>query len=147
MSVITELFENYDHIPLEFRRQLLMMRELDERSNSKEVLEVLIGFRTYRGKGENQKGTPKKASRWIGRRGGATNQFISNIQDIIPILFICHLFVNQDDYQYLLYQISVLLIVKFYKLKPLLPCKLHFYDEFYRGVWTSNYQFCLWLLW
>jgi hypothetical protein len=35
MSVITELFENYDHIPLEFRRQLLMMRELDERSNSK----------------------------------------------------------------------------------------------------------------
>lgn len=33
MSVITELFENYDHIPLEFRRQLLMMRELDERSN------------------------------------------------------------------------------------------------------------------
>lgn len=37
MSVITELFENYDHIPLEFRRQLLMMRELDEVSNSKEV--------------------------------------------------------------------------------------------------------------
>jgi len=36
MSVITELFENYDHIPLEFRRQLLMMRELDEVSNSKE---------------------------------------------------------------------------------------------------------------
>jgi hypothetical protein len=35
MSVITELFENYDHIPLEFRRQLLMMRELDDLSNSK----------------------------------------------------------------------------------------------------------------
>jgi hypothetical protein len=41
MSVITELFENYDHIPLEFRRQLLMMRELDERSNSKRI----IGFK------------------------------------------------------------------------------------------------------
>ena len=38
MSVITELFENYDNIPLEFRRQLLMMRELDEVSNSKEDL-------------------------------------------------------------------------------------------------------------
>jgi hypothetical protein len=33
MSVIAELFENYDHIPLEFRRQLLMMRELDDTSN------------------------------------------------------------------------------------------------------------------
>ncbi len=30
MSVIQELFENYDHIPLEFKRQLTMMRELDE---------------------------------------------------------------------------------------------------------------------
>ena len=41
MSVITELFENYDHIPLEFRRQLLMMRELDELSNSKQCFQVM----------------------------------------------------------------------------------------------------------
>ncbi len=52
MSVITELFENYDHIPLEFRRQLLMMRELDERSNSK-ILGLIELFRTNRGKRED----------------------------------------------------------------------------------------------
>jgi len=38
MSVIQELFENYEHIPLEFRRQLLMMRELDEKSSSKKFV-------------------------------------------------------------------------------------------------------------
>jgi len=44
MSVITELFENYDHIPLEFRRQLLMMRELDERSNSNNTTHLSLKF-------------------------------------------------------------------------------------------------------
>jgi hypothetical protein len=44
MSVITELFENYDHIPLEFRRQLLMMRELDERSNSNNATHLSLKF-------------------------------------------------------------------------------------------------------
>ncbi len=40
MSVIIELFENYDHIPQEFRRQLLMMHELDERAQRKDCRKV-----------------------------------------------------------------------------------------------------------
>ncbi len=48
MSVIQELFENYEHIPLEFRRQLLMMRELDEKSSSKKLFSMSSPFRTNR---------------------------------------------------------------------------------------------------
>ena len=29
MSVITELFENYDHIPVEFKRHLQLIKDLD----------------------------------------------------------------------------------------------------------------------
>lgn len=31
MSVIQELLDSQDHIPIEFKRQLLLMRELDDR--------------------------------------------------------------------------------------------------------------------
>ena len=37
MSVIQELQENFEHLPVEFKRHFLLIRELDERQNSKEL--------------------------------------------------------------------------------------------------------------
>lgn len=35
MSVLTELLENFDFLPNEFKRHLMLIRELDERQKSK----------------------------------------------------------------------------------------------------------------
>ena len=47
MSVIQELYENYDHIPHEFKRGLLMMRELDEVVVSKYSANTLRTKKVY----------------------------------------------------------------------------------------------------